>query len=371
MSAHKTLIFHIGDHKTGSTSIQYAFAEGRISLDRKTLLYPAELASNVLKRRFLAWDRAETETEKQKAATPLQALADRIRASEADYVVISAEEFERVPPKVFKQIVDLFFADTADQIRVIAYVRPHAPRIVSSFCECTKIGAPRALRQTIGEFAEMRRETGSFDYFPRFNLWRELYGDNFLLRPMIRSQLRAGSVVTDFIEHAFPDEPYTLRGDDDSNESLELTDLMRLKVLQLNLMDKKPPLRHQIGWEYLRQVSQQPPGPDRQKLRMHRGLAKEIRDIYLEDARSIDRAFFDGQPLLENELHAAVRSGPRRAQSVDPADYLSAAEIHSLRVMAGFLSNMLDMEDVNWTSFFHQTRVSLAVETRKANLAAV
>ena len=33
----RRLVVHIGDHKTGSTSIQYAFANGRVALDGRRL----------------------------------------------------------------------------------------------------------------------------------------------------------------------------------------------------------------------------------------------------------------------------------------------------------------------------------------------
>mgnify|MGYP000498255412 CR=1 FL=1 len=45
----KTLVFHIGDHKTGSTSIQYAFAADRVALENRSVLYPARINSNRLR----------------------------------------------------------------------------------------------------------------------------------------------------------------------------------------------------------------------------------------------------------------------------------------------------------------------------------
>ena len=42
----KTLIVHVGDHKTGSTSIPNAFASGRVTLPGHSVLYPGNLDHN-------------------------------------------------------------------------------------------------------------------------------------------------------------------------------------------------------------------------------------------------------------------------------------------------------------------------------------
>ncbi|MBT8154516.1 hypothetical protein KMP13_11525 [Epibacterium ulvae] len=357
MMATKTLIFHIGDHKTGSTSIQLAFAEGRVALDQKTVFYPAKLTSNALKPPFHAWATAETEAERQKHAPQLTALAQKIRNSSADYVLVSAEEFEGIPAPLFKKVVDHFFANTANEIRVIAYVRPHGPRLVSSFSERTKVGLPQTLTKNLSEFVALRLKNKNSNYHARFSAWRQEFGDAFVLRPMIHSQLQQGSVVTDFIHHAFPDEPYVLHGDDTANVSLDLVDLMRLKVLQRNLQHKDRKLRHRIGWDFSRHVAKMPANPNRQKLQLHRSLAKTLQRTYLEDACAMDRDFFSGAPLLELELRRAVRGARLRAQSVEPATYLSASEIQSLTLMASIFSDMLNNEAVDWSHFFHQKRL--------------
>ncbi|MFZ0097191.1 MAG: hypothetical protein WAK98_01800, partial [Gemmobacter sp.] len=48
----RKLLFHIGHHKTGSTSIQYALATGKVKLDGGTILYPGKLTHNYLRRHF-------------------------------------------------------------------------------------------------------------------------------------------------------------------------------------------------------------------------------------------------------------------------------------------------------------------------------
>lgn len=353
----KTLIFHIGDHKTGSTSVQLAFAKGLVTLDGHSVFYPARLASNILETHCRAYARAETPEARQAAAQPFKRLAARVQASEADFTLVSAESLEGVPPALFHEIAETFFAGAADEIRIIAYVRPHAARVLSSFAERIKIGTARALNSDLNSFAARRIKGQDYSYLPRFAAWREYFADRFILRPMIRSQLYQGDVVSDFIHHAFGGLAFTISGESQANESLCLEDLMRLKVLQKALLHQSKDLRLKVGWEVSRLAGHLPPAPARTRLQLHRALAKTLRDSYLEDARNMDRMFFSGEPLMQNELHAAVKKAIAKPQSTAPADHLSPSELHGLTLMAGMISGLLDAGEVNWPAFLHGKRV--------------
>ena len=74
----KVLIFHIGDHKTGSTAIQLALAQNRVSLQGKSLFYPAELNDNVLKSHCIAYADVSQPIQRKKAARLLRQLADQV-----------------------------------------------------------------------------------------------------------------------------------------------------------------------------------------------------------------------------------------------------------------------------------------------------
>jgi len=365
MSNRKTLIFHIGDHKTGSTSIQLAFAKQLVKLQGHSVFYPAKLANNELRDQCLAYGAAKTPKDQEKAALPLRKLANRVAKADTDFALISAEALERVPAALLHEIIQKFFKDAADDIRVFAYVRPHPGRITSTFTERTKVGAPPVLKSTLAEFAQRRKEDKENFYLPRFAAWRHHFGDAFTLRPMIRSQLYRGSVVEDFVHHAFGGIAYTIASDSSANESFCLEDLMRLKVLQRQLKTSRI-LRLRIGWEIYRLASQLPPPPQRTKLQLHKSLAEDIRDTYLDDAKAMDREFFGGEPLLENELHAAVEKALDTPQSVEPADYLSASELRSLELMSGMIAGMLEEPTVNWPAFFHAKRVRDVEQARKA-----
>lgn len=354
----KTLIIHIGDHKTGSTSIQLAFAKQLVELPGKTVMYPAKLAMNAWGPRCVDYAQTADPDAQAAARRRLQQLAARIAKKDTDFVLISAEAFERVPAHSLRQVVDEIFAPVVDEIRIIAYVRPHAARLTSSYAERIKVGTRDAVTSGLEAFVAQRQRAEEFQYLPRFTAWAEQFGDAFTLRPMIKRALHNGSVVEDFLHHAFGGLPYQLTPDSQANESLCLEDLMRLKVVQGHMLDRLDrPLRLKLGWEMARIISHQPRPQKRSKLQLHRALAKTIRTSYLADARALDQRFFAGQPMMEQELSEAVTRAPRRAQSTTPADHLSGDEIRALTIQADLCATLLQQPDINWSAVLHQKRI--------------
>lgn len=360
---HKTLVIHIGDHKTGSTSIQMAFAQRQVVLENQTVTYPARIAHNGLKPHFNAYMATGRPKARRKAIAAFEALASSIRDADTDFCLISAEAFETVPPPVLHDIVSRFFAPAADEVRVVAYVRPHAARLLSSFAERTKIGLRDVMSGTLESFHASMLDAGRLTYHPRFAALHRLFGDAFLLRPMIRGQLYRDSVVDDFVRHAFGTDAFRVEGQGQANESLALEDLMRLKVLQSHLEGRQPHRpRHALGWEFARVVEGLPPLETRTRLRLHRSLARALHAAYLDDARAMDREFFAGQPLLEAELDAVRETAADLAQSIDPADYLSASDMRSLSILSEIIAGMLENDGQKWPVFLHGKRLGAVRE---------
>ncbi len=354
----KTLIVHIGDHKTGSTSIQLAFAKKQVELDGAAVFYPARLAMNALAEKCMDYVNDKTPNKQKRAAQHLSGLADKIASSSAEFTLLSGEAFETVPAKTLHQVLEDFFAPVVDDIRIIAYVRPHAARLTSSYAERTKIGVKTVLGSSLGAFVTQHSKSRSFHYTDRFASWAAQFPERFVLRPMIRSELHNGSVVEDFLHHAFPDHAYRLSPDSQANESLCLEDLMRLKVLQQHLLaHTNNDLRLKVGWEISRLLDQMPPPAHRTKLKLDRALARDIQACYQKDAQAMDQQFFSGKPLLQQELSKAVDSALELPQSHEPADHLSPEELRSLEMMSKFAAGLLNHNNVDWASVLHRKRL--------------
>jgi len=350
---HKTLVIHIGDHKTGSTSIQTAFAQGNVTLKGRSVFYSAKIAHNMLKTQCQAYARLNKPAGRKRAIAVFEKLARKIRKSDADFCLISAEALEGVEPTLFHDVVTSYFAGVVDEVRVVAYVRPHAARLLSNFSEQTKIGG---FSGGLEPYVQLAQEKGRFYYQPRFAAWRAAFGDAFMLRPMIRDQLVDGSVVHDFIRHGFGETGFQVTGNAPANESLSLQDLMRLKVLQSCCTRYPQKLRHALGWEFSRVVATLPPCETRTKLTLHKALAEDIHDFYLNDARALDAEFFDGVSLMETELDKAVTTAPEAAQPVEPEAHFSASELRALHLLSEMVAGMLENGSANWVRFLRSKR---------------
>ena len=346
------LVIHIGDHKTGSTSIQYAFARGQVRLGGAAVAYPTKLNHSFLRKQCSAYANGAAPA-RAAAEEVFRRLARRIATSGAPAALISAEALENVPPGLLHEVVTGFFAEAADEIRVVAYVRPHAARFLSNYAEQIKIGSFAGDLEAY--FAHVQ-DKGRLDYQPRFAAHRAAFGDAFLLRPMIREQLTGGDILADFAAHAFPGAELAPAAGT-ANESLSLEDLMRLKLLQARLGDAPQKLRHALGWEFARLVADLPPPQSRTRLQLHAGLAGRLHEACLADARALDAGFFGGQALLEGELTRARDGAVPVAQPTEPAAWFSAAELRTLELLSDLVAGQLEADGVNWVQELRRRRL--------------
>ena len=108
-------------------------------------------------------------------------------------------------------------------------------------------------------FSRRTERLGRFSYFDRFSGWQEQFGDEFVLRPMIRSELRNQSVIDDFTAVAFDTSDFEVVGHADANQSLSLSDLVGVRFVQARYQEKGKWLRHALGCELARLLAAQPP----------------------------------------------------------------------------------------------------------------
>lgn len=361
----KKLIVHIGDYKTGSTAIQMAFAQGQVTFPKHSLCYPAEINHNGMRPKA---QKLQADPNDPEAIAYFTDLANRIQSADADFTLISGETLERTAPRTLQEIIARFFAPHVDEVHVVSYVRPHAERILSSYVERIKTGVAESLTLSLEEYAHRRMARGSFDYMRRFSALRDTFGPNFTLRPMTRKTLYKGSVVDDFIHHAFDQTPYQLVSQPVANESLSLEDLMRLKVLQRTLLETPNipaanSLRLKLGWDYSQRQAACPPRADQIKLKLHRSLAAAIATHYADDAAAVDQEFFQGTPHLQQALTRAVDTAIDSPQSTLPQDHLSPAELQGLQIMSEMMAELYQNTKRNWPLFLHQKRLAALQNT--------
>lgn len=341
----KELVLHLGDTKTGSTSIQQALVHKVCQAPGVSILYPTQTNHVAM---------AKTLTQKRRfeqRAKRFGRVMQSLKSSNADLAVVSAEHFQFVDPVVLQEAIEAYWPEIKDRIRLVAYVRPHAEKLLSSFAERVKLGVSLG---SLEEFFEKGAAERVFLYAPRFDTWRGVFGDRFELRPFIRSRLYQGDVIHDFFRYLLGSEAFEITKNVSANTSLTVSQLALLREAQIILNDKiagrKAPrfteARSAMGRllaEYMRMGDL---GQDGAKLRIPATMTDRIQERYAADAKALDAAFFDGTPMFE-ALEAMDRSTVEAPQSLEAADYFSSDAVSSVRAFSHVLGDLLIADPEN------------------------
>lgn len=353
----RKLIFHIGHHKTGTTSIQYAFATGRVKLDGGRILYPGKLTHNYLRKHVQAYARNGTILTGSPGFPNLPAVSERLKQGNFDVAVLSGEHFEGADPVHLRQVLKEFMLPHVTDHTVVCYVRPYGGRIVSSFSENLKIGA---FSGPLDEFAQKSIQSRRFHYSEHLASWAETFGDRLQVRPMIRAELVNGDILQDFVRTGFgPDAAVTIEPGTAANESLCVEDLLIVKLLHDGLAPTDQSPRHSMGWELAEALTEavRKGGPGT-KLKLHKSLAETIRATYIEDAEAMDARFFGGRQLFRDDLDRSVDEALPEAQSLDPADYFSEDTLRIVSVLVSQMAMLVENETGNWAHFLRDRRIA-------------
>lgn len=272
--------------------------------------------------------------------------AQKIRESDADVAVISAEEFESVSPERLHKALETYLPELAEGARLIAYVRPHAQRLTSSYSEMIKVGA---FRGPIRRLHEKSLKQERWIYTPRFETWRAVYGSRFELRPMIRDRLQGADVVTDFFGLLLGEAASDLPEFAGTNESVSLESLSVLREFHVAVDGigrsgaQFMRARTALAKELARLLSTGAGGRST-RVALDQALAAEVVADYRADAAALDAAFFDGTPMTD-ALGEVVGKACPKPQSILAKDHFNPLALSALRASIGLSVQMLAAED--------------------------
>jgi len=222
----KKLIFHIGQHKTGTTTLQSSFHASRDALLKHGVLYPRALAGynhRLIKGYFAGPEGAEN-LERRKFKGDATAITRRareawnliqedIRSQQPETTILSAECFERIGteecfPEFIREISEL-----ADEVVFVAYLRAPSSRYLSGYQQLLKT-SPTKVPANMNSLFRVPLEP--FFEFPQVKLEVHKFD---------RSTLRGGSIVADFAQRYLPacaaHDLRTPNGDENSSLSAE------------------------------------------------------------------------------------------------------------------------------------------------------
>jgi hypothetical protein len=333
------LIIHLGDTKTGSTSIQRALVWQVCKAPRGGITYPTRFNHNGV---------AETLYKKRRFGDRTYRF-NRVYKSFLDsddqYGIISAEHFQLVSPQALDSAIKTYWPALVDRVRLVAYVRPHAGKFMSAFSQHVRLGS---MMHSLDEFFDHLAGKPSLEYTPRFEAWRDTFGDRFELRPFVRDRLYQGDVVADFFKYLLGSEDFELSGTVSVNSSSTLSQLSLMREVHKVLNEKLPfPLKPRfreaqsmlgrIVSEYLKPSGL---GIDSDKLRMPAALVDRFTQRYAPDAKALDVAFFDGTPMSD-AMDKTHQNTTDKAQSLNATDYFQPEVISSVHIFANVLADIL------------------------------
>jgi len=343
------LVIHLGDRKTGSTSVQAA-------LRRKTWRGGESLGFPVkgLHHQSLVKGLAAPRGPKRAFKSQARLLAQ----CEAQTAVISSENFEDADPFQLKAAIERYFPEHAAETRLIAYVRPHVDRVVSSWAERTKLGL---FLGDLDTFFLRNKKKGSFLYAPRFQRWREAFGERFELRPMMREHLHQNCVVRDFLRFALQTEQFELLEEPQANVSLSVEDLALMReyhgaLIQYGMAGPGNKSAQALGRNLGLFLADQP-GDRRTKVAAHSKLIPKLQKAYAADAAALDKMFFTGTPMSD-ALAASEAKAVKAPQSLRPEDHFGPEELRLIRVWASYAAQMSQIAPQEWAMHFSSWRLN-------------
>ena len=338
------LVLHIGEPKTGSSSIQQALFGRKFLCDTCTLDYPDSLNAFPLAR-ALKSDAAEGLAEAR-----FGPYAQWLAASRRDVAVISAEQFSLLPAAQIAEAFQTYFPDHANEMTVVGYARPHVSRFLSAYAQRTKAGL---LHASLEDFLAGGGARKLLKFHKRFAGWRVVFGERFILRPVVREVLQDGDVVADFIGIALGGAPFRLTGTTEANSSMSLEALAGVRFMHrvLQKFNVGAFVQHAIGGRVSTLVAQA--AASGTKLRVSSAMYERLHSMCVADAVALDRDFFD-PPVMTQALDLAANDVVPELQDWDARTIYPTATQKAFRQNARGLVALFEKHPGVWEAAYRR-----------------
>lgn len=331
------LVIHLGDSKTGSTSIQSVLSEHLLESRTHSICYPARFNHVRL-----------AETLYQRSQRPFKdsrfsSVARKLNQSEAEIGVISAENFEFCDPALLSEAINDYFPEHKNSVQLIAYVRPHASRILSSFAQQIKRGVfDGSLDQFCHYFFHEKKR---IHYAERCQNWKNIFGERYIVRPMIPSLLENNDVVSDFLLLCLGDRHFTVRTSDYKKKSLTLEDLSILKYIhsKVRSIDGGHAFAHQRFGGHFAEILSKFPSDTSTKLAFHSKCFERFQEMVNDDIDQSDKMHFSE---FDSPMRAAmIQAGEKLVSKPQSLEILDHFEANTIRIVDCWIELIKIMSD--------------------------
>lgn len=196
-----SLYLHIGNHKTGTTSVQRALCAKRAELAREGISYFSRFLSRSERKSINRWVVTSGSGADMQGAVH-SGLAARLAAA-GQRVVASGESFSWLFSPAEISGLQSELARRFDEIKIICYVRRQDEQLLSLHQQGATGSNTDIARFFGNESTALPHYRQYFDlyldYSQRLEKWAEAFGtENIIVRVCERGQLYRGDVVADF-----------------------------------------------------------------------------------------------------------------------------------------------------------------------------
>ncbi|MCV2876242.1 hypothetical protein OE810_08185 [Rhodobacteraceae bacterium XHP0102] len=181
------LIFHIGDFKTGTSSIQDWVNAGQAA---PRGLYPCPINAHAL---------AHHIRDPETADIAFAEFAHALAKSDG-HILISSEHFEACDPARLDDLLRRYLPRLRDDVMILAYLRPHAEALVARYAESTKIGSYHG---NLSGYLDWKPSFWRLRMAARLRPWRAVFGHRLVLRLYDPRLFTAGDVRHDLLRAIF------------------------------------------------------------------------------------------------------------------------------------------------------------------------
>lgn len=344
----RQLVLHIGDPKTGTSSIQRALQLGLVDgMCGKVSAFTTDNGSAnavSLARSFNRKGRTRVKTE-------MQPVMKWLSSTTTPYAVISSEFFSNADPSMVRRAFARRYPALTSNIKVIAYARPHVGRTLAAYSERVKCG------YTLSDFDQwlpVFMKSAFIRYHLRFKKWRDEFGPGFVVRPFVPEELKGADAVTDFFASALDTQDFSVGSMMRENQTVTAKALAGLRHFNREAAsaDIPPGYRIPLARTIAKGIRTDPAA---EKLEVDKASVALILQQFAEDARLLDAEFF-GRPLFLPKLEAAERNAGERPIRLKIDDYFTPRE---QSLIAGHTASILELmpsSQEDWMLHYHENR---------------
>lgn len=309
------IFLHVGDHKTGTSTIQSALAARQRSdnADLKALYYPLSARKGQTAHHNLFWSMTQ-EFRFDPSLGHWSDVQAELEETAPDIAILSSEAFENLKEISRLKALTEEYLEPLGPVKIILYVRPHFDRLRSAFAQRKKTG------QIIGDiekFIDDAIHTKTLTSFAqRLDRWRSVFGNRLDVRLYKRDHLENEDILYDFLLKAVGLDHDTfesvLKHQANRNIAPGLTTMSLIEPIAEELetvsnKEKRIAVEKFILAVFMKQISTL--FPNDHKPIISKPAAQRLAEAAMHDAEQLDTGEFANTPVfvacLEKELAKA------------------------------------------------------------------